>query len=75
MLYRSSAFVARFRMMFAVTSVRGAQIVKVTLVGLMAVFPGFIAARELALKTNVLRFLVLTRGVRLAGFMFKPLSN
>ena len=75
MLYRSSAFVARFRMMFAVTSVRSAQIVKVTLVGLMTVFPGFITAHELVLKTNVIRFLVSTRGVRLAGFMIKPLSN
>jgi hypothetical protein len=64
-----------FRTMFAVTSVRGAQIVKVTLVDLMTVLPELIAACELVLKTNVFRFLVSTRGVRLAGSMFKPLSN
>ena len=75
MLYRSSAFVARFRMMFAVTSVRGAQFVKDTLVGLMTALPVFIAARGLVLKTNVFRFLASTRGMRLAGSMFKPLSN
>jgi hypothetical protein len=75
MLYRSSAFVFYFRMMSVVASVRGARFVKVTLTDLMSVFPGFTAARELVLKTNVFRFLVSTRGVRLAGSMFKPLSN
>ena len=58
-----------------VTSIRGAQFVKVTSAGLMAFFFGFITARELDLKTNVFRFLVSTRGVRLAGSMFKPQSN
>ena len=62
-------------MMFAVTSVRGAHFVKVTLAGLMTVLPIFITAHELILKTNVFRFLVSTRGARLAGSMFKPLSN
>jgi hypothetical protein len=75
MLYRSSAFVFYFRMMSVVASVRGARFVKVTLTDLMSVFPGYTAARELVLKTNVFRFLVSTRGVRLAGSMFKPLSN
>jgi hypothetical protein len=75
MLYRSSAFVARFRMMFTMTSVRGAQIVKVTLTCLMTVLPELITACELVLKTNVFRFLVSTRGARLAGSMLKPLSN
>jgi hypothetical protein len=75
MLYRSTAFVFYFRMMFAVTSVRGAHFVKDTLVGLMTVLPVFITAHELVLKINVFRFLVSTRGVRLAGSMIKPLSN
>jgi hypothetical protein len=75
MLYRSSAFVVRFRMMFAVTSVRRSQFVKVTLTGLMTILPELIAACELALKTDAFRFLVSTRGVRLAGSMIKPQSN
>ena len=75
MLYRSSAFVVRFRMMFAVTSVRSSQFVKVTLAGLMTVLHGIIAARELALKTSVFRFLASTRGSRLAGSVIKPLHN
>jgi hypothetical protein len=75
MLYRSSAFVFYFRMMSVVASVRGARFVKVTLTDLMSVFPGFTGAREIVLKTDVFRFLVSTRGVRLAGSMFKPLSN
>ncbi len=62
-------------MMFAVTSVRGAHFVKDTSIGLMTVLPELIAACELALKTNVFRFLVSTRGTRLAGSMIKPLSN
>ena len=62
-------------MMSAVTPVCGAQFVKDTLVGFMTVLPRLITACELVLKTNVFRFLVLTRGVRLAGSMFKPLSN
>jgi hypothetical protein len=62
-------------MMPVVASVRGARFVKVTLTGLISVFPGFTTARELVLKTNVFRFLVSTRGVRLAGSVFKPLSN
>jgi hypothetical protein len=62
-------------MMPVVASVRGARFVKVTLAGLMTVLPELITACELVLKTSVLRFLVLTRGVRLAGSMFKPLSN
>jgi hypothetical protein len=75
MLYRSSAYAFYFRMMPALASVRGARFVKVTLAGLMTVLPELITACELVLKTSVLRFLVLTRGVRLAGSMFKPLSN
>ena len=43
-------------MMSAVTSVRGAPFVKVTLADLMTVLPELIAACELVLKTNVLRF-------------------
>jgi hypothetical protein len=62
-------------MMSAVTPVCGAQFVKDTLVGFMTVLPGFITARELVLKTNVFRFLVSTRGVRLAGSLFKPQPN
>jgi hypothetical protein len=62
-------------MMSAVTSVRGAPFVKVTLADLMTVLPELITACELVLKTGVFRFLVSTRGVRLAGSMFKPLSN
>jgi hypothetical protein len=75
MLYRSSAFVVRFRMMFAVTSVRRSQFVKVTLADLMTVLHGIIAAREIVFKSDVFRFLVSTRGARLAGSMIKPLSN
>jgi hypothetical protein len=75
MLYRSSAFVVRFRTAFSVSFVFGAQFVKVTPNGLMAFFFGFITACELVLKTNVFRFLVSTRGIRLAGSMFKPQSN
>ena len=63
------------RMVPVVTSARGAQFMKDTLVGLMTVLPVFITAHELVLKTNVFRFLVSTRGARLAGSMFKPLSN
>jgi hypothetical protein len=59
----------------ALTSVRCAQFVKVTLVDFMTVLPGFITARELVLKTNVFRFLISTRGVRLAGSVIKPLHN
>jgi hypothetical protein len=62
-------------MMPVVASVRGAQFVKVTLAGLMTVLHELTAACELVLKTNVFRFLVSTRGVRLAGSMLKPLSN
>jgi hypothetical protein len=68
-------FCPYFRMMFVVTSVRGAQSVKVTLALLMTVFPGIITACELVLKTGVFRFLVSTRGVRLAGSLFKPQPN
>jgi hypothetical protein len=75
MLYRSSAFVVRFRMMFAVTSVRSSQFVKNTLACLMMALHGIIAARELVLKTDVFRFLVSTRGARLAGSVIKPLHN
>jgi hypothetical protein len=75
MLYRSSAFVFYFRMVSVVASVRSARFVKVTLTCLMTVFPELIAACELVLKTNVFRFLVSTRGMRLAGSMIKPLSN
>ena len=63
------------RMVLVVTSARGAQCVKDTLVGLMTVLPELITACELLLKTNVFRFLVLTHGVRLAGSGIKPLSN
>ena len=62
-------------MMPVVTSVHGAQFVKVTLACLMTALPELITACELVLKTSVFRFLVSTRGVRLAGSMFKPLSN
>ena len=41
----------------------------------MAFFFGFITARELVLKTNVFRYLISTRGARLAGSMIKPLHN
>jgi hypothetical protein len=58
-----------------VASVRGARFVKVTLADLMTVLHGIIAARELVLKTDVFRFLTSTRGARLAGSVFKPLSN
>jgi hypothetical protein len=75
MLYRSSAFVFYFRMMSAVASVRGTRFVKVTLAGLMTVISELITACELVLKTKVFRFLVSTRGMRLAGSMIKPLSN
>ena len=68
-------FYSYVRMLSVVTSVRGAQFVKVTLAGLMTVLPELITAREFALKTNVFRFLVSTRGMRLAGSMIKPLSN
>ena len=62
-------------MVSVVTSVRGAQFVKDTLIDPMAVLPELITACELVLKTDVFRFLVSTRGMRLAGSMFKPLSN
>ena len=68
-------FYSYIRMMSVVTSVRGAQFVKVTLAGLMTALPELITACELVLKTGVFRFLVSTRGVRLADSMFKPLSN
>jgi hypothetical protein len=41
----------------------------------MAFFFGFITTHELVLKTNVFRFLVSTRGSRLAGSVIKPLHN
>ena len=41
----------------------------------MTFFFGLITAFELVLKTNVFRFLISTRGVRLAGSMIKPLHN
>ena len=62
-------------MVSVVTSVRGAQFVKDTLIDPMTVLPELITAFELVLKTNVFRFLVSTRGMRLAGSMIKPLSN
>jgi hypothetical protein len=62
-------------MMSAVTSVRSAPFVKVTLADLMTVLPELITARELVLKTSVFRFLVSTRGARLAGSVIKPLHN
>jgi hypothetical protein len=62
-------------MMLVVTPVRGAQFVKVTLALLTTVLPGIITACELVLKTGAFRFLVSTRGVRLAGSLFKPLPN
>ena len=75
MLYRSSAYAFISELRLSVSLVFGAQFVKVTPTGLMAFFLGFITARELALKTNVFRFPVSTRGVRLAGSMIKPLHN
>ena len=62
-------------MMPTVTLVRDAQFMKDTLVGFMTVLPGFIAACELVVKPNAFRFLVSTRGVRLAGSLFKPQPN
>ena len=62
-------------MVSIVTLVRGAQFVKDTLIDPMTVLPELITAFELVLKTNVFRFLVSTRGMRLAGSMFKPLPN
>ena len=62
-------------MVSVVTSVRGAQFVKDTLIDPMTVLPELITACELVMKTSVFRFLVSTRGMRLAGSMFKPLSN
>jgi hypothetical protein len=62
-------------MVSVVTSVRGAQFVKDTLIDPMAALPELITACELVLKTDVFRFLVSTRGMRLVGSMFKPLSN
>ena len=75
MLYRSSAFVARFRTAFSVSFVFGAQFVTTTSTCLMTFFFGFITARELTLITNVFRFLVATRGAQLAGSVIKPLHN
>ena len=43
-------------MVSVVTSVRGAQFIKVTLIGLMAVLPELIAACELVVKTKRLSF-------------------
>ena len=63
------------RMVPVVASVRGAKFVKDTLIDLMTALPELITACELVVKTSVFRFLVSTRGVRLAGSMFKPLSN
>jgi hypothetical protein len=68
-------FYSYIRMMPVVTSVCAAQFVKDTLALLMTALPELITACELVLKTNVFRFLVSTRGMRLAGSMFKPLSN
>ena len=62
-------------MVSIVTLVRGAQFVKDTLIDPMTVLPELITACELVLKTNVFRYLVSTRGARLAGSMIKPLSN
>ena len=62
-------------MVSVVTSVRGAQFVKDTLIDPMTVLPELITACELVVKTNVFCFLASTRGVRLAGSKFKPLSN
>ena len=62
-------------MVSIVTLVRGAQFVKDTLIDPLTVLPELITAYELVLKTDVFRFLVSTRGMRLAGSMFKPLSN
>ena len=62
-------------MVSVVTSVRGAQFVKDTLIDPMTVLPELITACELVVKTNVFRFLVSTRGMRLAGSMIKPLYN
>ncbi len=70
-----ACFYSYVRMVSVVASVRGAQFVKVALACLMTVLPELITVCELVLKTNVFRFLVSTRDVRLAGSMFKPLSN
>ena len=75
MLYRSSAYAFISELRLSVSLVFGAQFVKVTSTDLMAFFFGFITARELALKTNVFRFLASTRGLRLAGSVIKPLHN
>ena len=75
MLYRSSAYDYISELRLPVSLDFGAQFVKVTSTGLMAFLPGFITARELVLKTNVFRYLVSTRGMRLAGSVIKPLHN
>jgi hypothetical protein len=75
MLYRSSACAFITELRLSVSLVFSAQFVKVTSTDLMAFFFGFITARELVLKTSVLRFLVSTRGARLAGSVIKPLHN
>ena len=68
-------FYSYFRMMPTITSIRDARLVKGASDGLMTVLPELITACELVLKINVFRFLVSTRGMRLAGSMIKPLSN
>ena len=75
MLYRSSAYAFISELRLSVSLVFGAQFVKVTSPGPMALFLGLITARELVLKTNVFRFLVSTRGARLSGSVIKPLHN
>ena len=75
MLYRSSAYAFISELRLSVSLVFGAQFVKVSPTGLMAFLYGFITARELVLKTNVFRYLALTRGALLAGSVIKPLHN
>jgi hypothetical protein len=62
-------------MAFFVSRAFGVQFVTETSSCLMTFFFGFITVCELVLKTNVFRFLVLTRGAQLAGSVIKPLHN
>ena len=75
MLYRSSAYAYISELHFSVSCVFGAQFVTMTSTYLMTFFFVLITARELVLKKDVFRFLVSTRGARLAGSMIKPLHN
>jgi hypothetical protein len=55
-------------MVTVVTSVRGAQFVKSTLVGLITVLPGFITARELVFENKRLSFPGFNSWCAIGGF-------